>query len=417
MTIVGKERSAQDDVKRYFDGAAARLGLDAGTCRMLCEPWRDLRVSLPVRMDDGRIEVFTGYRVQHNGARGPYKGGLRYHPLADEDEVRALATLMTWKTALLDLPFGGAKGGIQLDPLALSERELNAVTRRYTQNVQHILGPYRDIPAPDLGTNAQTMAWIMDEYSQTHGYTLPIVTGKPLEVGGSAGREAATGRGALLVLQEAARDLDLDLTQARITVQGFGNVGSWFCRLAHQEGFPIVAVSDIRGAVYNSAGLDVPALAEFVSRNGSVDGFTGGEQCAPNDILEIEADVFVPAAIENVIGEEVARCLPVRVVLEAANHPTTPEGDTVLQERGVLVLPDLLVNAGGVTVSYFEWTQNIQQFDWSETRVNEELYNRIVPAYQSVAARSRASGLTLRQAAFDIAVDRVARTSHLRGFV
>ncbi len=417
MTIVSKERSAQDDVKRYFDGAAARLGLDAGTCRMLCEPWRDLRVSLPVRMDDGHIEVFTGYRVQHNGARGPYKGGLRFHPLADEDEVRALATLMTWKTALLDLPFGGAKGGIQLDPLALSERELNAVTRRYTQNVQHILGPYRDIPAPDLGTNAQTMAWIMDEYSQIHGYTLPIVTGKPLEVGGSAGREAATGRGALLVLQEAARDVGLDLTHARITVQGFGNVGSWFCRLAHQEGFPIVAVSDIRGAVYNSAGLDVPALAEFASRSGSVDGFPGGEQCAPNDILEMEADVFVPAAIENVIGEEVARRLPVRVVLEAANHPTTPEGDTVLQERGVLVLPDLLVNAGGVTVSYFEWTQNIQQFDWSEERVNEELYNRIVPAYQSVAAGSRASGLTLRQAAFDIAVDRVARTSHLRGFV
>ena len=417
MTTISKERSAQDDVKCYFDGAAARLGLDAGTCRMLCEPWRDLRVSLPVRMDDGHIEVFTGYRVQHNGARGPYKGGLRFHPLADEDEVRALATLMTWKTALLDLPFGGAKGGIQLDPLALSERELNAVTRRYTQNVQHILGPYRDIPAPDLGTNAQTMAWIMDEYSQTHGYTLPIVTGKPLEVGGSAGREAATGRGALLVLQEAARDVDLDLTQARITVQGFGNVGSWFCRLAHQEEFPIVAVSDIRGAVYNSAGLDVPALAEFASRSGSVDGFPGGEKCAPNDILEMEADVFVPAAIENVIGEEVARRLPVRVVLEAANHPTTPEGDTVLQERGVLVLPDLLVNAGGVTVSYFEWTQNIQQFDWSEERVNEELYNRIVPAYQSVAARSRASGLTLRQAAFDIAVDRVARTSHLRGFV
>ena len=417
MTTVGKERSAQDDVKSYFDGAAARLGLDAGTCRMLCEPWRDLRVSLPVRMDDGRIEVFTGYRVQHNGARGPYKGGLRFHPLADEDEVRALATLMTWKTALLDLPFGGAKGGIQLDPLALSERELNAVTRRYTQNVQHILGPYRDIPAPDLGTNAQTMAWIMDEYSQTHGYTLPIVTGKPLEVGGSAGREAATGRGALLVLQEAARDLDLDLTQARITVQGFGNVGSWFCRLAHQQGMRIVAVSDIRGAVYNSAGLDIPALAEFVSRSGSVDGFPGGEKCAPNDILEMEADVFVPAAIENVIGEEVARRLPVRVVLEAANHPTTPEGDVILQERGVLVLPDLLVNAGGVTVSYFEWTQNIQQFDWSEERVNEELYNRIVPAYQSVAARSRAGGLTLRQAAFDIAVDRVARTSHLRGFV
>ena len=417
MTSASKERSAQDDVKRHFDVAAARLGLDAGTSRMLCEPWRDLRVSLPVRMDDGRIEVFTGYRVQHNGARGPYKGGLRYHPLADEDEVRALATLMTWKTALLDLPFGGAKGGIQLDPLALSERELNAVTRRYVQNIQHILGPYRDIPAPDLGTNAQTMAWIMDEYSQTHGYTLPIVTGKPLEVGGSAGREAATGQGALFVLQEAARNLDLDLTQARITVQGFGNVGSWFCRLAHQAGARIVAVSDIRGAVHNSSGLDIPELVEFVAGNGSVAGFPGGEQCGPGDLLEIEADVFVPAAIENVIGEEVARRLPVRIVLEAANHPTTPEGDTVLQERGVHVLPDLLVNAGGVTVSYFEWTQNIQQFDWSEERVNEELRNRIVPAYHSVIARANQGGLSPRQAAYDIAVERVARTVHLRGFV
>ena len=417
MTSASKERSAQDDVKRHFDVAAARLGLDAGTSRMLCEPWRDLRVSLPVRMDDGRIEVFTGYRVQHNGARGPYKGGLRYHPLADEDEVRALATLMTWKTALLDLPFGGAKGGIQLDPLALSERELNAVTRRYVQNIQHILGPYRDIPAPDLGTNAQTMAWIMDEYSQTHGYTLPIVTGKPLEVGGSAGREAATGQGALFVLQEAARDLDLDLTQARITVQGFGNVGSWFCRLAHQAGARIVAVSDIRGAVHNSSGLDIPALVEFVAGNGSVAGFPGGELCGPEDLMEMEADVFVPAAIENVIGEEVARRLPVRIVLEAANHPTTPEGDTVLQERGVHVLPDLLVNAGGVTVSYFEWTQNIQQFDWSEERVNEELRNRIVPAYHSVIARANQGGLSPRQAAYDIAVERVARTVHLRGFV
>ena len=231
MTATAKHRSAQKDVMLHFETAAARLGLDAGTCLMLREPWRDLRVSLPVRMDDGRIEVFKGYRVQHNGARGPYKGGVRYHPLADEDEVRALASLMTWKTALLDLPFGGAKGGIQLDPHALSERELNAVTRRYTQNIEHLLGPYRDIPAPDLGTNANTMAWIMDEYSKIHGYTLPVVTGKPVEVGGSLGREQATGRGALFVLQEAAKDMSLDLAKARITVQGFGNVGSWFCRL------------------------------------------------------------------------------------------------------------------------------------------------------------------------------------------
>lgn len=417
MNPSGKERSAQEDAIHHFNAAASRLGLDAGTCRMLQEPWRDLQVSLPVRMDDGRIEVFSGYRVQHNGARGPYKGGVRFHPLADEDEVRALAMLMTWKTALLDLPFGGAKGGIQLDPLALSERELNAVTRRYTQNIQHILGPYRDIPAPDLGTNAQTMAWMMDEYSQIHGYTLPIVTGKPVEVGGSLGREEATGRGALFVLQEASKDLGLDLSRARISVQGFGNVGSWFCRLAHQAGLRVVAVADIRGAVHNSSGLDIRALVEFVSLNGSVEGFPGGERIAPPDILEVEADVFVPAAIENVITEETARRLQARVVLEAANHPTTPEGDLVLQERGIQELPDVLVNAGGVTVSYFEWTQNIQQFDWTEERVNEELYNRIVPAYHAVSARARESGLTLREAAFDIGVERVARTALLRGFV
>ncbi len=417
MVAGGKERSAQDDVVGLFNEAAARLGLDSGICQMLREPWRDLRVSLPVRMDDGRIEVFRGYRVQHNGARGPYKGGLRFHPHADEDEVRALAALMTWKTALLDLPFGGAKGGIQLDSHALSERELNAVTRRYTQSIQHIIGPYRDIPAPDLGTNANTMAWIMDEYSQIHGYTLPIVTGKPVEVGGSLGREAATGRGALCVLQEAARDLSLDLSRARITVQGFGNVGSWFCRLAHQSGAHINAVADARGAVHNSAGLNIPELVEFVSQRGSVDGFPGGERCAPDDILEMEADVFVPAAIENVIGESQARKLPVRMVLEAANHPTTPEGDLVLQERGVHVLPDLLVNAGGVTVSYFEWTQNIQQFDWSEERVNEELFSRMIAAYRNVAGRAKEAGLSMRQAAFDIGVERVARAVQLRGFV
>ena len=417
MTSPGKERSAQEDVMGHLNHCANRLGLDAGTCRMLEEPWRDVRVSLPVRMDDGRVEVFKGYRVQHNGARGPYKGGLRYHPLADEDEVRALAMLMTWKTALLDLPFGGAKGGIQLDPSAFSERELNAVTRRYTQNIQHVLGPYRDIPAPDLGTNAQTMAWIMDEYSQLHGYTLPIVTGKPVEVGGSLGRDSATGRGALFVLREAAMDLSLDLMEARITVQGFGNVGSWFCRLAHEQGSRIVGVADVRGAVYNSAGLNIPELVDFVSREGFVDGFPGGERCAPDDILTMEADVFVPAAVENVITEETARRLPVRVVLEAANHPTTPEGDIVLQERGILPLPVLLVNAGGVTVSYFEWTQNIQQFDWTEEHVNEELYKQIVPAYHAVADRAREKGVTLRQAAFDIGVERVARAVQLRGFV
>ena len=417
MDAVTKIRSAQDDVLLHFNASAERLGLDIGTRLMLQQPWRDLRVSLPVRMDDGRVEVLHGYRVQHNGTRGPYKGGLRYHILADEDEVRALAMLMTWKTALLDLPFGGAKGGIQLDPSCYSERELNNITRRYTQSIQHILGPYRDIPAPDMGTNAQTMAWMMDEYSQLHGYTLPVVTGKPVELGGSLGREAATGQGALYVLREAAKDLSLDLADARIAVQGFGNVGSWFCRLAYREGLRIVGVGDIGGTIQNGKGLNISELVEHVAKCGSVNGFTGGEISAPNDILELDADILVPAAIENVITEETARRLPARLVLEAANHPTTPEGDRVLKERGIYVLPDLLVNAGGVTVSYFEWTQNIQQFDWTEERVNQELFNQIVRAYKELVGRTRVGNLTLREAAFDIGVERVARAAHLRGFV
>ena len=294
-----KQRSAQEDVKQSFDIAADRLGLAPGVRLMFCEPWRELRVSLPVRMDDGRIEVFIGYRVQHSAVRGPYKGGLRYHPHADEDEVRALASLMTWKTALLDIPFGGAKGGIELDPHDLSENELNRVTRRYTRNIHHLLGTYRDIPAPDMGTNAQTMAWIMDEYGQIHGYNPAIVTGKPVEVGGSAGREAATGRGAVYVLQEAMRDLGIDARSARVVVQGFGNVGSWFCRIAHQEGMQIVAVADHTGAIYASQGLDIPALVEHVRLSRTVKGFTGGESLNRDDIFSIESDILVPAAIEE----------------------------------------------------------------------------------------------------------------------
>lgn len=412
-----KQRSAQEDVKQSFDIAAASLGLDAGVRRMFCEPWRELRVSLPVRMDDGRVEVFIGYRVQHNAARGPYKGGIRYHPHADEDEIRALASLMTWKTALLDIPFGGAKGGIEIDPQELSEAELNRVTRRYTSSIQHLLGTYRDIPAPDLGTNAQTMAWIMDEYGQSNGYNPAIVTGKPVEVGGSAGREAATGRGAMYVLQEAARDLGIDLRRARMTVQGFGNVGSWFARVAHEEGARIVAVADQHGAVYSDDLLDIPSLVDYVKENGTVKGFPGGRPCDGQDIFSIESDVFVPAAVENVITEENAPSLPTKLVLEAANHPTTPEADRILAERRIPVLPDILVNGGGVTVSYFEWTQNLQQFSWSEARVNDELKQRIVAAYRAVAEKSKQTGATYRQSAFEIGVERVARAAKLRGFV
>ena len=412
-----KQRSAQEDVKQSFDIAADRLGLAPGVRLMFCEPWRELRVSLPVRMDDGRIEVFIGYRVQHNAVRGPYKGGLRYHPQADEDEVRALASLMTWKTALLDIPFGGAKGGIELDPHDLSENELNRVTRRYTRNIHHLLGAYRDIPAPDMGTNAQTMAWIMDEYGQIHGYNPAIVTGKPVEVGGSAGREAATGRGAVYVLQEAMRDLGIDARSARVVVQGFGNVGSWFCRIAHQEGMQVVAVADHTGAVYASQGLDIPALVEHVRLNRTVKGFTGGESLNRDDIFSIESDILVPAAIENVITEENAPSISTKLVLEAANHPVTPEADRILSERGIPLLPDILVNGGGVTVSYFEWTQNLQQFSWPEARVNDELKRRIVSAYEAVTAKARETGQTFRQAAFEIGVERVATAARLRGFV
>ena len=412
-----KQRSAQEDVKQSFDIAADRLGLAPGVRLMFCEPWRELRVSLPVRMDDGRIEVFIGYRVQHNAVRGPYKGGLRYHPHADEDEVRALASLMTWKTALLDIPFGGAKGGIELDPHDLSENELNRVTRRYTRNIHHLLGTYRDIPAPDMGTNAQTMAWIMDEYGQIHGYNPAIVTGKPVEVGGSAGREAATGRGAVYVLQEAMRDLGIDARSARVVVQGFGNVGSWFCRIAHQEGMQIVAVADHTGTTYASQGLDIPALVEHVRLNRTVKGFTGGESLSRDDIFSIESDILVPAAIENVITEENAPSISTKLVLEAANHPVTPEADRILSERGIPLLPDILVNGGGVTVSYFEWTQNLQQFSWPEARVNDELKRRIVSAYEAVTAKAGETGQTFRQAAFEIGVERVATAARLRGFV
>ncbi|MEX2599492.1 MAG: Glu/Leu/Phe/Val dehydrogenase dimerization domain-containing protein [Dehalococcoidia bacterium] len=410
-------RSAEQDVRFFFDRAAERLGLSSGMRSMLHQPWRELKVSLPIRMDDDRIEVFSGYRVQHNAARGPYKGGIRYHPKADEDEVRALASLMTWKTALVDIPFGGAKGGIQVDPRQLSQDELNRLTRRYTMSIRHLLGTHRDIPAPDLGTNSQTMAWIMDAYGQIEGYQPAIVTGKPVEVGGSLGREAATGRGTFYVLQEAARDAGLDLRKATIAVQGFGNVGSWFARIAHDAGARIIAVADHLGGTFNSAGLDIPALLEYAQTNGTVARFTGGEALAGDDILTLPCDVLVPAAIENVITDENAGRIQTRLILEAANHPTTPEADAILNERGITVLPDLLVNAGGVIVSYFEWTQNLQQFHWSEEEVNSQLRERMTQAYRAVATLAKKHGTAFREAAFEIGVSRVARTVELRGFV
>ena len=368
-------------------------------------------------MDNDQIEVFTGFRVQHNGARGPYKGGIRYHPNADIEEVRGLASLMTWKTALVDVPYGGAKGGVQVDPKQLSENEVNRLTRRYTQSIGHLIGPNRDIPAPDLGTTSQTMAWIMDAYGQLNGHSPAVVTGKPVELGGSLGREAATGQGVTYIFHEVAKDMDLDIIGAKVVVQGFGNVGSWVSRLMHSSGCKIIGVSGVEGGVYNAGGLDIPELVDHHKINGKVDGFTGGTQISNHELLELDCDVLVPAAIDNVITEDNATHIKAPLILEAANHPITPDADRILTERGITVLPDILVNAGGVIVSYFEWTQNIQGFHWEENRVNEELRKILIKAYREVRTRVVNERITHRQASFELAVKRVARVVELRGFV
>ena len=417
MTAATRELTPFEEVNLFFDESAERLALPNGCREMLRQPWRELRVQVPVRMDDGHIEVFTGYRVQHNGARGPYKGGVRYHPLADMEEVRALASLMTWKNALVNLPFGGAKGGVQCDPRQLSESELNRLTRRYTINIEHLLAPNRDIPAPDLGTNSQTMAWMMDAYGLLHGHSPAIVTGKPVELGGSFGRDSATGRGVAYILQEAAPDLRVNLDGLRVVVQGFGNVGSWAARLLQEMGCRIIGVSDVGGGIYNTKGLDIARLSGYKLAGASVGEFPGGERVTNAELLELDCDVLVPAAIDNVINDKNATRIRAPVVLEAANHPVTFKADRILNDRGIVVLPDILVNAGGVTVSYFEWTQNLQEFRWEEERVNEELYKVMARAYRSVREKVTAQGINHRQAAFDIGVERVARTVNLRGFV
>ncbi len=411
------EMSTYDEVNLFFDTAADRLGLNNGLREMLKRPWRELQVQIPVRMDDGQVKVFSGFRVQHNGARGPYKGGLRYHPDADLEEVRALASLMTWKNALMDLPYGGAKGGVQIDPWQLSMGELNRLTRRYTQNIIHLIAPNRDIPAPDMGTNAQTMAWMMDAYGQVNGHSPAIVTGKPVEKGGSLGRESSTGRGVSYLLQEAAKDMDMDLQGARVVVQGFGNVGSWSARLIQQLGCRVIGVSGVDGGVYNAGGLDIARLQDYQKMTGGVTGFTVGEAISNRELLELECEVLVPAAVDNVITTDNVDYIKARLVLEAANHPITPEADRILSEGGVTILPDILVNAGGVIVSYFEWTQNIQEFHWEEGRVNEELRKVLLRAYQEVRMRAMNEQITHREASFEIGVQRVARSVELRGFL
>jgi glutamate dehydrogenase (NAD(P)+) len=404
-------------VNHYFDIGATAAGVSEDFRLLLKTPYREMRVEVPVRMDDGKLEVFIGYRVQHNGARGPYKGGIRYHQDADLSEIRALASLMTWKTAIVDVPFGGAKGGIQVDPRGMSQRELRDMTRRYTSHISYILGINRDIPAPDMNTNAQIMAWMMDAYGQRYGYTPGIVTGKPIPLGGSPGREQATAQGAAYVLEAAASDCGFALEGARIAIQGFGNVGSWSARILDKMGATIVAVSDVDGAILNGDGLDIPRLLKHVDDTGSVVGFPDTDPVTQEQLLTCECDILVPAAIGGVITPEVAACVQAGVVAEAANHPVTPGGDDVLNGRGIIVLPDLLVNAGGVIVSYFEWVQNIQRFHWSLDKVNEELKRFITIAWRDVFTTNQAERVTYRNASYMIGISRVMEATRLRGYV
>jgi glutamate dehydrogenase (NAD(P)+) len=401
----------------FFHQSADRLQLEDHMREVLATSYRELAVQVPVSMDDGKVRVYRGFRIQHNGARGPYKGGVRFHESADLDEVRALAALMTWKNALIDVPFGGAKGGVQCEPGLLSHDELQRLTRRFTSMISYIIGVNRDIPAPDMGTNAQTMAWMMDAYGHKHGHTPAIVTGKPVELGGSPGREEATGRGVILCGREAAKRRDIDFDGARVVVQGFGNVGFWAAAIAVDYGAKLIAVSDVGGGTYNAEGLDLHDLIKHREDSVSVADFKGGDEIDNDDLLTLDCDILIPAAVHAVINTDNADDIKAKMVVEAANGPTTPAADKILEEKGVTVVPDILANAGGVTVSYFEWVQNIQQFRWEIDQVNYELKKKMTRATADVFRRADEEEVPLRDAAFDIAVERVAHAADIRGYV
>jgi glutamate dehydrogenase (NAD(P)+) len=402
--------------QRQFDIAAERIGLADGMREVLRTPKRQLTVSVPTLMDDGSVKVFQGYRVQHNVARGPAKGGIRYHPQVTLDEVKALAAWMTWKCATVNVPYGGGKGGVTCDPKKMSRAELERMTRRYTSEIAIIIGPDRDIPAPDVYTDAQTMAWIMDTYSMTIGHSsLGVVTGKPIALGGSAGRREATARGALFCIRDACAVLRKPLRAASAAVQGFGNAGAIVARLLQEEGTRVVAVSDSRGGVYSARGLDVRAVAAHKDEAGTVVGFKGAERVTNEELLEAKCDVLVPAALENQITLKNASRVRARVVAEAANGPTTPGADRVLRDRGVFVVPDILCNAGGVTVSYFEWAQDMQGYFWDEGQVNKELERFMKRAFHEVHELARRHQTDMRTAAYILAVGRVAEATKVRG--
>ena len=401
---------------REFDTAARILNLDPGIWKILTHPKRQIAVSCPIQMDTGEIEVFTGYRVQYNITLGPAKGGIRYHPDVTLDEVTALAAWMTWKCAVAHIPFGGAKGGVICDPTRLSRRELEALTRRYIAEIIEAIGPEKDIPAPDVNTNEQIMAWIMDTYSMHVGQTTTaVVTGKPLELGGSLGRREATGRGVALVTREAARHLGLDLLGAKVAVQGFGNVGSVSADLLGKVGATVVAVTDWKGGVYNDNGLDIKKLLEYVAERRSVDGFAGGEPITNEEMFALDVDVLIPAALENQITVDNAPNIKAKIVVEGANGPTTPDAHAHLHKRGVFVVPDILANSGGVTASYFEWVQDRYGYFWTENEVNSRLEGKICEAFEAVLQTSLKYSVDMRTAAYIVAIHRVATVTRMRG--
>lgn len=398
-----------------FGLAAERLGLAPEMRMLLRTPFRELRVEVPVRLDDGSVKVFLAYRIQHNGARGPSKGGIRYHPGVTADEVAALAEAMTWKTSVVNIPFGGAKGGIVCDPHGMSQWEIERLTRKFTARIERVLGPFRDVPAPDMNTNAQVMAWMMDEYSLHNGYTPACVTGKPIELGGSLGREQATGFGVVILARELLRHLGRPLAGATAAVQGLGNVGRFAAQALAREGARVIALSDSRGAVFSRDGIDVAAALAHKSSTGRIEGLAGTESLTNEDLLELECDLLIPAAIECVIHRGNAERIRAKAIAEAANLPTTPDADEILERRSIPVLPDILGSAGGVSVSYFEWSQNLQQFFWEESRVLAEMEQILVKALRNVIDRAHSEKTSMRTAAYTIAVERVARAEQLRG--
>ena len=403
------EKNPYKNAIKQLEIAAEKIGLDPNITEMLKHPRRIVTVSVPVRMDDGKVKVFTGYRIQHNPWRGPYKGGIRYHPKVDLDEVKALAMWMTWKTAVVDIPYGGAKGGVTCNPKEMSQAELERMTRRYTAMILDEIGPYKDVPAPDVYTNPQVMAWIMDTYSAVKGYQVPeIVTGKPVGIGGSLGREAATGRGVAICTREAAIKTRLKMKGAKIVVQGYGNAGYYAATISAEMGGKLIAVSDSKGGAYNPNGINPQKLAEHKAKTGSVAGYSGTKKLTNEELLGLDCDILMPCTLEGVITSKNADKIKAKIISEGANGPTTPEADRLLYDKGVLVVPDILANAGGVTVSYYEWIQNLHREQWTEEAVNRKMEQKMVKAFNDVYETAQEHKVDMRTAAMMLAVKRVA---------